>query len=101
MDESHWSGLLRPLFAGRRVIVKHEIVAGSFALVRAARSLGATDVFVLATNGPGTGPLPEPDEARWCSLGVSAAGGMLDRRHLAAHRRRPGRRRGSRVRSRP
>ena len=78
MDESHWSGLLRPLFAGRRVIIKHEIVAGSVALVRAARSLGATDVFVLATNGPGTGPLPEPDEARWCSLGVSAAGGMLE-----------------------
>ncbi len=77
MDESHWSGLLRPLFAGRRVIVKHEIVAGSVSLVHAARSLGATDVFVLATNGPGTGPLPEPDEARWCSLGVSSAGGML------------------------
>ena len=74
MDASYWWQQLRPLFDGRRVIVKHEIVAGATATVRSLRRLGAADVFVLATSGTGTGPLPEPDDATWFSLDIVSTG---------------------------
>lgn len=81
MDASHWSQQLRPLFDGRLVIVKHDVVAGAVPLVRAVRALGAAEVMVLATGGTGTGPLPEPGEATWYSLDVASSGTIAQAVH--------------------
>jgi hypothetical protein len=73
----HWWEQLRPLFGGRSVIVKHEVVAGALPTVHDVRRLGATDVLVVATGGTGTGPLPTPREADWCSFDVHVEGDMV------------------------
>lgn len=83
VDTSYWSEALRPLFDGRRVILKHEVVAGACRTVRSVRELGATEVFVLATSGTGTGPLPEPEDASWYSLDLPAAGDVARAVHAS------------------
>ena len=77
MDMSFWFEQLRPLVEGRRVLVKNEVVAASVPTVQAVRALGATEVLVVATNGAGTGPLPDETEARWVSLDVPFEGNMV------------------------
>jgi hypothetical protein len=71
MDGERWVDILRRTFAGRRVILKHEVIAATTETVRLLRSLDATDVLVIATSGQGLGELPNPDEARCISLDIA------------------------------
>ena len=67
-DDRYWVDLLRPVFAGRRVILTGEPVAGLLPKARLVHTLGAQRPFILGTQGVGTGPLPRPDEAEWLAL---------------------------------
>src|SRR6478735_3892092 len=71
---AHWREQLRPLFAGRRVIIKVELIVHATPIVRAVRDLGANEVFVLATSGPGTGAGPAEHEAQVLSLDAGGDG---------------------------
>jgi hypothetical protein len=74
ISADHWREQLRPLFAGRKVIIKVELIVHATPMVAAVRDLGATDVFVLATSGPGTGPGPAEDQAQVLSLDARGDG---------------------------
>jgi len=62
---------LRPLFAGRKVVVTGGPLAAMTGTCRRLRELGAERPFLLAT-GTGTGELPGPEEAEWCVVEVRA-----------------------------
>jgi hypothetical protein len=62
---------LRPLFAGRKVVVTGGPLAAMTEVCRRLRELGAERPFLLAT-GVGTGEVPGPDEAEWCVVEVRA-----------------------------
>jgi hypothetical protein len=62
---------LRPLFAGRKVVVTGGPLAAMTGTCRRLRELGAERPFLLAT-GAGTGELPGPDEAEWVVVQVRA-----------------------------
>src|SRR4029450_3451537 len=62
---------LRPLFAGRKVVVTGGPLAAMTGICRRLRELGAERPFLLAT-GAGTGELPGPDEATWVVVQVRA-----------------------------
>ena len=62
---------LRPLFAGRKVVVTGGPLAAMIGTCRRLRELGAERPFLLAT-GTGTGELPGPEEAEWCVVEVRA-----------------------------
>ena len=62
---------LRPLFAGRKVVVTGGPLAAMTGPCRRLRELGAERPFLLAT-GAGTGELPGPDEAEWVVVRVRA-----------------------------
>jgi hypothetical protein len=55
-----WQGPLRELVEGRKVIVAGGPTAGWTGAVASLREVGAAEVFVVATEGTGVGPLP-PD----------------------------------------
>jgi hypothetical protein len=55
-----WQGPLRELVGGRKVIVAGGPTAGWTGAVASLREVGAAEVFVVATEGTGVGPLP-PD----------------------------------------
>jgi hypothetical protein len=73
MDAGYWSELLRPVLAGRRVIVTGGPVAGLVGRARQARSLGSERPFILGNEGTGTGELPTEDEAETLALDVTAS----------------------------
>jgi len=62
---------LRPLFAGRKVVLTGGPLAGLTGVCRRLRELGAERPFLLAT-GLGTGEVPDPEEAEWCVVEVRA-----------------------------
>jgi hypothetical protein len=62
---------LRPLFAGRKVVVTGGPLAALTGVCRRLRDLGAERPFLLAT-GMGTGEVPDPGEAEWCVVEVRA-----------------------------
>ena len=62
---------LRPVFAGRKVVLTGGPLAAMTGPCRRLRELGAERPFLLAT-GTGTGELPGPDEAEWCVVEVRA-----------------------------
>jgi hypothetical protein len=62
---------LRPLFAGRKVVLTGGPLAGLTGVCRRLRELGAERPFLLAT-GMGTGEVPDPEEAEWCVVEVRA-----------------------------
>jgi hypothetical protein len=62
---------LRPLFAGRKVVVTGGPLAALTGVCRRLRDLGAERPFLLAT-GLGTGEVPDPGEAEWCVVEVRA-----------------------------
>jgi hypothetical protein len=68
VDSVGYQDLLRPVFAGRRVILAGGIAVGWTSTVPLVRSLGATDVLVIGTQGLGAGPLPDPAEAMVVAL---------------------------------
>ena len=57
-DAAYYTSLVRPLVEGRRVVVAGVVLGGSSVTVDTFRSLGASDVFVLAS-ARGTGPIPQ------------------------------------------
>jgi hypothetical protein len=59
---------LRPVFAGRRIVLAGAPVAAWTPTVRTLRELGASAVLVVGTEGTGTGELPSDDEAEWVAL---------------------------------
>ena len=63
---------LRPLFAGRKVVVTGGPLAAMTGTCRRLLELGAERPFLLAT-GVGTGEVPGPDEAEWLVVKVRAA----------------------------
>jgi hypothetical protein len=67
----YYQELLKPLFAGRRVIVIGGPIVGQIELGRGLRALGTERPFLLGSI-VGTGPRPKPEEAEWRSLGVQA-----------------------------
>jgi hypothetical protein len=72
-DAAYYAALLRPLVEGRRVIVAGVVLGGSRVVVDTLRSLGASDVFVLAS-ARGTGPIPE--DTSYFDLDITA--GTID-----------------------
>lgn len=62
---------LRPLFAGRKVVLTGGPLAAMTGQCRRLRELGAERPFLLAT-GMGTGELPGDDEAEWCVVELRA-----------------------------
>ena len=62
---------LRPLFAGRKVVLTGGPLAAMTGQCRRLRDLGAERPFLLAT-GIGTGELPGADEAEWCVVELRA-----------------------------
>jgi hypothetical protein len=75
MDGTFWTDQLAAWIGGRRVILTTQVAAAVTPTVDVVRRLGATEVLVLDTHGPGTGPTPEC--ARH-SLGLDATGLTLD-----------------------
>jgi hypothetical protein len=70
MDVEGYRELLRPLFAGRRVILTGGVVQMHAAQVRALRELGSDRCLVIG--GSGTGPRPDEDDADVVVLDVAA-----------------------------
>jgi hypothetical protein len=66
-DPSYWTDLVRPLVAGRKVIVAGTLLAGATGHIALLKSMGAQRPFILAS-GIGTGPLPTKDDAEWLVL---------------------------------
>ncbi|HET9560065.1 MAG TPA: hypothetical protein VFS70_23250 [Actinomycetota bacterium] len=62
---------LRPVFAGRKVVLTGGPLAAMTGMCRRLRDLGAERPFLLAT-GVGTGEVPGADEAEWCVVEVRA-----------------------------
>jgi hypothetical protein len=62
---------LRPLFAGRKVVLTGGPLAAMTGQCRRLRELGAERPFLLAT-GMGTGEVPGNDEAEWCVVELRA-----------------------------
>ncbi|MDQ6884689.1 MAG: hypothetical protein M3077_10720 [Candidatus Dormibacteraeota bacterium] len=64
VDAGYYQDLLRPLFAGRKVILVGIHLASANEAVQRLRSLGADRCFVVAV-GAGTGTFPSPADADW------------------------------------
>ena len=62
---------LRPVFAGRKVMLTGGPLAALTGTCRRMRELGAERPFLLAT-GVGTGEVPGADEAEWCVVELRA-----------------------------
>src|SRR5262249_45418873 len=62
VEAAYYQELIRPLVAGRRVVLCGQLLNGSTALVETLRALGAERCLVLA-HGIGTGRPPSPDDA--------------------------------------
>jgi hypothetical protein len=82
VDVRHWVDQLRPVFAGRRVIVTSQVLAAATSVVQALHRLGADDVLVVASGGPGTGELPD---AECLSLEVDVSGLSLHQSIQRSH----------------
>lgn len=70
MDAEGYRELLRPLFAGRRVILTGGVVQGHAGQVRALRDLGSGRCLVIG--GSGTGPAPAEEDAEVVVVEVAA-----------------------------
>lgn len=68
MDAGYWRELLRPIVAGRKIVMTGVPVAGAADRVAFMREFGARDVFVIG-DGMGTGTLPDCD---WVVVDVAA-----------------------------
>lgn len=71
MDVDDYRELVRPLVAGRKVVITGGPLAGLTPLVRLARALGADRPFALGF-GVGTGDLPDPDKVDTLVLDLDA-----------------------------
>ena len=94
MDVDDYRELVRPLVAGRKVVITGGPLAGLTPLVRLARALGADRPFALGF-GVGTGDLPDPDKVDTLVLDLDAPDIVSELRDRCGARRparaRPGR----------
>jgi hypothetical protein len=81
VDEGFYRELLRPLIAGRPIVVTGAPLAGLVPLVREVRLLGATRVFALGSEGRGSGPIPAREEAESLVLDLPPARTMVEGIH--------------------
>jgi hypothetical protein len=65
MEGPDYHDLLRPLVAGRRVILAGGVVAASTPVAELVHRLGAEAILIVGTEGVGSGPLPAPEVASW------------------------------------
>ena len=78
MEAAYYRELIRPLVAGRRVVLCGQLLNGSTALVETLRALGTERCLVLA-HGIGTGRPPSPEDADQVVVETRAA--RLDTRN--------------------
>ena len=79
MDVDGYREQLRPLFAGRKVVLTGAVVQAHTGQVKALRELGSERCLVIA--GMGTGPVPEEDEAEVLVIDTAAADMVEEIRH--------------------
>ena len=77
MEETDYAELLRPLVAGRRVVLAGGVVAAFTSVAELIRRLGAEAVLVVGTEGVGSGPPPAPEVASWIAAKPAAAESLL------------------------
>ena len=77
MEETDYAELLRPLVAGRRVVLAGGVVAAFTSVAELIRRLGAEAVLVVGTEGVGSGPPPAPEVASWIAAQPAAAESLL------------------------
>ncbi len=65
MERPDYLALLRPLIAGRRVILAGGVVAASTPVAELIHRLGAEAILIVGTEGMGAGPPPAPEVASW------------------------------------
>jgi hypothetical protein len=68
MDLTHWLEILKPTFAGQRVVVVSQTAASATEKVRQVLECGATETFVVSTDGAGLGESPTSLGARLIEL---------------------------------
>jgi hypothetical protein len=64
----YWTDAIKPVFAGKKVIVAGEVIAGLIPRARQIRELGAESTFMLAAEGMGTGEIPTEADGHWLAL---------------------------------
>jgi hypothetical protein len=77
----YWSEALRPTFAGKKVIVAGDVIAGLIPRARMIRELGAESTFMLATEGMGTGDAPTEEDGHWFALDASPNENIVEAIH--------------------
>jgi hypothetical protein len=77
MEETDYAELLRPLVAGRRVILAGGVVAGFTPMAELIHRLGAEAILVVGTEGTGSGPPPAPEVASWVATQPTPAESLL------------------------
>ncbi len=86
MDADGYRELLRPVFAGRKVVFVGDVAAAFTRTAAEVRELGASDALVIGVNGTGTGPLPAADEATVVALEPPGSASMVAAIHEANRR---------------
>jgi hypothetical protein len=80
-NTEYWSEALRPTFAGKKVIVAGDVIAGLIPRARMIRELGAESTFMLATEGMGTGDAPTEEDGHWFALDASPNENIVEAIH--------------------
>ena len=81
MDSAFWSGALRPVFEGKKVIVAGGTIASLIPRAQQIRELGATSTFMLATEGLGTGDTPTNEDGHWLAIDAPPAENIVEAIH--------------------
>ena len=71
-NPNFWLESLSPIFKDRKIIITGEAVASILPRARTAKELGAEATFMIATEGLGTGEMPNENDGEWVSLGLPA-----------------------------
>lgn len=80
-EYQYWSEALRPVFAGKKVIVAGDVLAGLIPRARMIRQLGAESTFMLATEGMGTGDAPTEEDGHWMALDAPLSDNIVQAIH--------------------
>jgi hypothetical protein len=77
----YWTEVIKPVFAGKKVIMAGEVIAGLIPRARQIRELGAESTFMLATEGMGTGDTPTEEDGHWFALDAPHSEDLVDAIH--------------------
>jgi hypothetical protein len=88
VDAAYYLDLLRPRFAGQKLILVGFHLAGAAPLVQTLRRLGSERILVVAS-GVGTGPLPSSEDADWVLLAHRAPDVTTELRQIGVSMRTP------------